>query len=150
MNILSIFRRDDPELEADKIALKKVTDRLKQKVSLDWNFEDDDGHITMSLKGITDEWTEFVKGMSCKILDIHPHTAGTLIACHITEPFTMQKQWHFEGEAVLSLDLNMVDILTGHHVGPGSSIFWKSGEKHKPSFLDTGFILVYFTPALKN
>lgn len=150
MNILSIFRRDDPDLEADKAALIQVRSRLEEKVSLDWNYEDDSGRLVMTTKGITGEWSEFVKGMQCKTIDIHPHSAGTLVACHITEPFEMDKQWHFEEEVLLSLDVSMVDKLTGKHIGPGESIKWKPEDRHMPSFLSTGFILVYFSPPLKN
>ena len=143
----------EPDKEHEKLRREvrnKVSELHGHLAMLDWNTEDDDGQIEMTLEGLSHEWKQFVDGMNCKIMDVEPYNGGTLVLCEIWKPFRMQKQWHFPVEVTLSLDVTMIDRNSGRKVNPGESIRWNSNEKHTPEFLDTGFIIVVFTPQLKE
>lgn len=140
-----------PDKEHDELRQQvrsKVSDLHSQLSMLDWNVESEDGKIEMTLEGLSYEWQPFVDGMNCKLVDVGPYSGSTVVLCEIYKPFKMDRHWHFPTEVTLSLDVTMVDQSSDRVINPGESIKWEPSERHTPEFLDTGFIIVVFTPSL--
>lgn len=143
-----VYRPDKEHEELRRKVRNKVFDLHSQLSLLDWNTVGEDGQIEMTIEEFGYEWEPFVDGMNCKLIDLLPYTGSTAIMCEIYKPFKMEKHWHFPTEVLLSLNVTMLDQNSGQVINPGESIKWGPSEIHTPEFLDTGFIIVVFTPPL--
>lgn len=148
------WSKEDPKRDEEHEKLRqqvrgKVAELHSKLSMLDWNIDDGD-KVEMTLEGLSYEWADFVDGMRCKLLDAGPYEGSTVVLCEIYKPFRMDRHWHFPTEVTLSLDVTMIDQNSNRVVNPGESIKWEPSERHTPEFIDTGYIIVVFTPSLKT
>ena len=138
----------DPELSQLRKETRAKVDKINSIISvLDWNVSDG-GVVNLDMKGISTDWSEFVPGMECRILENSPLSAITIVECKILHPFEMQRHWHFETEVIISSNLDMIDMETGKQIGPMETIRFDKNQKHRPKFLQAGTIIVIFSPQL--